>query len=194
MGRWIDIKANDIFELVGESGVVGDLERAHPMRLKPLSGPDAPHRGWTDPHRLGHCWRAPVGRLVGRRLVGQCDDPIDGLGWQRRNARGPGLVAGQSLDPFMHEALLPAPDHGFALADSAGDGGGARAVSGQNNDPRAPDVLLRAVAIANVSSRTRSSTVTVMEIPLRITDYRTKPSLQKLLFGLFCRVLSTSSS
>src|SRR5215813_11017166 len=66
-----------------------------------------------------------------------------------RNARGPGLVAGQSLDSFMHETLLPAPDHGFALADSAGDGGGARAVSGQNNDPRAPDVLLRAVAIAN---------------------------------------------
>ena len=149
MGRWIDIKANDILELVGESGVVGDLERAHPMRLKPLSRPDAPHRGRTDPHRLGHCWRAPVGRLVGRRLVGQRDNPIDGLGWQRPNARGPGLVAGQPLDSFVHEALLPAPDHGFALADSAGDGSGACAVSGQNNDPRAPDVLLRAVAIAN---------------------------------------------
>jgi hypothetical protein len=24
MGRWIDIKANDILELVGEAGVVGD--------------------------------------------------------------------------------------------------------------------------------------------------------------------------
>jgi hypothetical protein len=34
----------------------------------------------------------------------------------------------------------------------------------------------------------------VMEIPLRITDYRTKPNLQKLLFGLFCQVLSTRSS
>jgi len=42
-----------------------------------------------------------------------------------------------------------------------------------------------------VSSRTRSSAVTVMEIPLRITDTRTKPNLQKLLFGLFCQVLST---
>jgi hypothetical protein len=95
----------------------------------------------------------------------------------------------------MHEALLPAPDHGFALADSAGDGGGARAVSSQNNDLRAPDVLLRAVAIANDRVQSNPiSTVTVMEIPLRITDYRTKPSLQKLLFGLFCRVLSTSTS
>src|SRR5262249_47773389 len=42
-----------------------------------------------------------------------------------------------------------------------------------------------------VSSRTRSSAVTVMEIPLRITDNRTKPNLQKLLFRLFCQVLST---
>jgi len=28
--------------------------------------------------------------------------------------------------------------------------------------------------------------VTVMEIPLRITDTRTKPNLQKLLLELFC--------
>jgi len=33
-----------------------------------------------------------------------------------------------------------------------------------------------------------------MEIPLRITDNRTKPNLQKLLFGLFCQVLSTSGT
>jgi len=33
--------------------------------------------------------------------------------------------------------------------------------------------------------------VTVMEIPLRITDNRTKPNLQKLLFGLFRQVVST---
>jgi hypothetical protein len=32
----------------------------------------------------------------------------------------------------------------------------------------------------------------VMDIPLRITDTRTKPNLQKLLFGLFCQVRSTS--
>jgi hypothetical protein len=33
----------------------------------------------------------------------------------------------------------------------------------------------------------------VMDIPLRITDTRTKPNLQKLLFGLFCQVRSTSN-
>ena len=52
-----------------------------------------------------------------------------------------------SPNSLVHEALLPAPDHGFALAHSASDGGRAFAVSGQNNDPRPPDVLPRAVAI-----------------------------------------------
>jgi hypothetical protein len=33
-----------------------------------------------------------------------------------------------------------------------------------------------------------------MEIPLRITDNRTKPNLQKLLFGLFCQVVSTRTT
>src|SRR5438132_1532153 len=34
MGRRIDLEANDILELVGEFGIVRNLERAHPMRLK----------------------------------------------------------------------------------------------------------------------------------------------------------------
>jgi len=33
-----------------------------------------------------------------------------------------------------------------------------------------------------------------MEIPLRITDNRTKSNLQKLFFGLFRQVISTSFS
>src|SRR4051794_13475347 len=90
---------------------------AHPMRLKSLPGPDPPYRGRADPHRLGHHRGTPVGRLVRRRLVCQGNDTIDGLGRQWRDARGPGLVADQPLGPLMHEALLPAPDHGLALAE-----------------------------------------------------------------------------
>ena len=88
-----------------------------------------------------------MGRLVRRRLISQGNDAIDGLGRQGRNARRSGLVAGQPLDPLMHKAFLPAPDHGFALADCAGNGGRARTVGSQNNDLRPPDVLLRTVAI-----------------------------------------------
>src|SRR5271156_1350288 len=147
VGWRIDIETDDLLELLGEFGIVGELERAHPMRLEPVPLPDAPHRGRADPHRLGHRRRAPMDRLMRRRLVGQGHDPIDGRGRQGRDARGSGLVAGEPLDPLMHEAFLPAPDHGFALADSARDRGRALAISGQNNDLRPPDVLLRAVAI-----------------------------------------------
>jgi hypothetical protein len=35
MGRRIEAEADDLLEFVGKCGVVGDLERAHPMRLEP---------------------------------------------------------------------------------------------------------------------------------------------------------------
>src|SRR5438046_4337486 len=70
--------------------------------------------------------------------------------------RGPGLVAREPLNPLLHEALLPAPDHGLALANRAHDGTGALAVGGQNHDPRPPHVLLRAVAIPDDRLQTHS--------------------------------------
>ena len=53
VGGWIDIEADHLFELLGEFGIVGELERAHPVGLQPVPLPDAPHRGGADPHRLG---------------------------------------------------------------------------------------------------------------------------------------------
>ena len=45
MGRRVDIEPDHRFKLVGEFGVVGELEGPHPMRLqKPLPGPDPAHR------------------------------------------------------------------------------------------------------------------------------------------------------
>src|SRR6266851_4669869 len=57
------------------------------------------------------------------------------------------VLSRMPLNSLLHEALLPAPDHGLALANGAQDGRGALAIGGQNNDPRAPHVLLRPVAI-----------------------------------------------
>src|SRR5271169_1148799 len=45
VGWRIDIKTDDLLELLGELGIVGELERAHPMRLEPVPLPDPPHRG-----------------------------------------------------------------------------------------------------------------------------------------------------
>ena len=48
---------------------------------------------------------------------------------------------------LRREALLPAPYRGFVLADCLGDGVGALAIRRQQDNPGAPDVLLRAIAI-----------------------------------------------
>jgi hypothetical protein len=71
------------------------------------------------------------------------------------------------------------------LSDEAGDGVGAVAIRRQQNDPGAPDVLLRAVAIQTIASnRTRSAGVTVIDIPLRIAHARTTARCAASLMGV----------
>jgi hypothetical protein len=79
--------------------------------------------------------------------TGQGHDPIDDRLGQRRDARRPGLVAQQALDPGLHEALLPAPDHGLALAGLLHDRRRPEAIGGEQHDPAAPGMLLRAIAL-----------------------------------------------
>ena len=69
------------------------------------------------------------------------------FGTERRNARGPRLVAQQPLEAFRGEALLPSPHAGLGLAGLPHDLDGADAVTAQHNDLGAPDMLLWRIAI-----------------------------------------------
>src|SRR5207302_8151830 len=51
------------------------------------------------------------------------------------------------FDPGLHEPRLPAPDGRLADAGGSHDLNRAEPVGGGQNDPRAPDVRLRAVAV-----------------------------------------------
>jgi hypothetical protein len=97
-------------------------------------------------------------------LLVSAHHPIDGLGRQRRKPRRLGLVTGEPCDPFVHEALLPAPDHRLVLADRPGDGVSVDAIS---KAIRARQTcfrgLLRSRTIA--SSRSRAAGVTVIVFP-----------------------------
>ena len=129
-------------------GSVEQLEAADLVGSQPVRPPDALHRADAEPAGRGHRRRRPVGHLAGRRLVERArHHRLDhGLG-QRRNACRPGLVVHQTVHAVRHEAFLPAPDAGLRHPGPAHHRGGAAAVCGRQDDPRPPDVLLRAVAV-----------------------------------------------
>src|SRR4051795_11650654 len=102
-------------QLLGETGVVGDLERLHQMRLEAMSGPDPLDAAWADADRFGHRPRTPVCRVGWAFRHGLGQHLVDYRRRQRRLARRTGLVAQQTRDALIHEALLPAPDRRLGL-------------------------------------------------------------------------------
>src|SRR3954453_18425659 len=91
----------------------------------------------------------PMRRLVRRLGRGQRHHLVDDLLAERRNARRPGLVAQQAVDPFRGEAFLPAPDASLRLARPAHDLNGAKTVRRQQHDLGPPGMLLRDVAVTD---------------------------------------------
>ena len=147
MIRGIDIESHDILELGRKGGIVRQFELAHLMRLETVRSPDALDRTDADSGHLGHCRRGPVGRLATRRTRGEVDHARDHRPIERRLARGTGLVAQQPIHAGLHEALLPAPDHRFALTRLPHDLRGAQTVRREQNNAGAPNMLLRAIPI-----------------------------------------------
>ena len=158
MGRWIDIQADDIGELLGEGRVVRELEVPPAVRAEAVGFPDRLHRRRGDAGRLGHRAQRPVGCLVRRRLLRLTDDPGDAIRRDRRLARRAGLVAKQAADALVHEALLPAPHAGLGLVGLAHDRRGTQTRAAQKDNTRPPDVLLRALGVRD--DRAQSLTVT----------------------------------
>ena len=60
----------------------------------------------------------------------------------------------QALDTRLHEPLLPSPQAGLALGGLPHDLVGAQAIGGQQHDPRAPYMFLRAVPIRDDGFKT----------------------------------------
>ena len=147
VGRRVEIEPDDIAELGGEGRVLGQLEATHPMRLEPVRGPDPLHRAQGDAGRRRHRAAGPVGRLAGRVGQGELHHPVDQWRRQRRQARLARVVAQQAVDARLHEPPLPAPDAGLGHPRPAHDLGRAAAFGRRQDDPRPPDVLLRAVAV-----------------------------------------------
>lgn len=133
--------------IVGQT--LGQLETAPAVGSKAVVVPDLHDRGRGDADGLSHRANRPVRRLVGGRLKCQRHDLVDQRGLKRRDAWRPGLVAQQPVDPLGHEAFLPAPHAGLRLGCRRHHREGPKTLIGQQNDARAPDMLLRRTSRRN---------------------------------------------
>jgi hypothetical protein len=70
-----------------------------------------------------------------------------GYGGVELSARGPRLVAEESIDTLGGETLLPAPDAGLGFAGLAHDRIRAEVLGAEQHDLRSPHVFLRRVAV-----------------------------------------------
>jgi hypothetical protein len=147
MGGRINIEADDVAQLVDKLWVGGELELFHPVRLKAVRSPDALDGTRADIDDLRHHGGGPVGRLCWRVGLGERHDALRDVRPQRLDARRPRLVAQETVIPFLHEALLPAPDTGLRFAGPAHDLVGANTVHTQQDDLSPPDMLMWGVAI-----------------------------------------------
>ncbi len=147
MGRRIDVEADDVAQLVDELRVVGQLELAPAVGLQAVRLPDAAHRAGIDAGGLRHHVGDPIRGLAGRVLQRQHHHALGHFGTERRNARGPRLVAQQPLEALLCKALLPTPHAGLGFAGLLHDVDGADAVGRQQDDLGTPDVLLPRIAI-----------------------------------------------
>ena len=148
------------------------------------------------PLELGHRGGGPVRRLARRIGLGRGDDARRNLGFERRNARRPRLVAQQARDTIGHEAFLPAPDSRLADAGVAHDLGRAAAVRRQQHDLGPPDMLLRAVPVRHdrVQLATIRGTHVNFDAGAHPADSHVSENRGNPQFGLKCQILSTSTT
>ena len=149
MRRRVHIEADNVFDLLGEGGIVGTLERADAMRLEVVCLPNALHRAQRQADRLSHRSAGPVGRFAGRLAAGECQYLGHGRGRHWLFPRRPGLVAQQTVHPGIGVAPLPAPHRRTADGGAAGHLKHRQPIRREQNDLGALDVLQRPVPIVN---------------------------------------------
>jgi hypothetical protein len=91
MRRRVHVEADDVFDLLGESWVIGPLEGPDAMRLEAVCLPDALDGAQRQADSLGHGSAGPMGRLAERLALGQRQHLGDSRGRHRLSAGRPGF-------------------------------------------------------------------------------------------------------
>ena len=147
VGRWIDVKPDNIGQLGSKARIARPLEGADAVGLQLVRLPDALYRAQRDADRFGHGPASPMGCLVRRRGAGQRHHLCRGWRGNRRFAGLAGLVAQQPFNPNFGVALLPAPYCRPADTDARRDPLRRFPRGRGENDARPFDMLPRLVAV-----------------------------------------------
>ena len=95
MGGRIDIKPDNVAQLVDEPRVVGKLELMDPVRLETMRAPDALDGTRADTNGFRH-HSSPVGRLGGRISLGEHHNTLGDIRPEWWDARGSCLITQKS--------------------------------------------------------------------------------------------------
>ena len=143
----INVEADDVFELLGELGIVRQFECANAVRGKLIGRENALHRAQANARRVRQHPPRPVRGFSWGRSERQGHDAINRLRRQRLLARLAGLVAQQTMHAFVHEPFLPTPNAGLRQLRAAHNLVCAAARPRRQDGLGALDVLLLRVAV-----------------------------------------------
>ena len=107
--RRIQVEPDDIANLVHESRIGRELERARDVRLEPKRPPDTANHGVTHAGLRGHRARTPVRLALGEGFQRLDDHGFDGFVRDRARCADPRFVI-QSIEAALNEARAPLPD------------------------------------------------------------------------------------
>ena len=150
------VKANHVLDFFDEGGIVGLLEGAQAVRLKPMSLPDALDRTQADAGSLGDRPSGPMRGVSGWLGARQRQHFRDSLCRQARLAWLARLIAQKAIHPLFGIAPLPAPYRRTADAAQARDVENGAPLSRMKDDFRPQRMLLRTVAVPDNRRQTRT--------------------------------------
>jgi len=133
----IQIKADNVVELLDESFVVGELEGFDAMRLEAVLAPDSSDGRSADPFGPGHRVGGPVRGVRRRGLRGAFNDSANFPRQPRRAmTTAPGRVFGNAVDAQIEKPPAPKRDGLPPRFDFSGDLLVLETVAGKENHPR----------------------------------------------------------